>query len=79
MVTIEIFLVLAAIVVLIGLVVWRRDVKSGRIMRPKALTRARSVRDLFADTRSPAMMAGTADPARKAPAPGAGAGDKADA
>ena len=80
MVTIETFLILAAVVVLIGLVVWRRDIKSGRIMRPKALTRARSVRDLFADTRSPTMMAGTADPAGKAaPAPGAGAGGKADA
>ena len=78
MVTIEIFLMLAAIVVLIGLIVWRRDVKSGRIMRPKALTRARSVRDLFADTRSPAMTGGTNDPARKAgPAPGAGAGGTA--
>jgi len=80
MITIETFLVLSAIVVLIGLIVWRRDIKSGRIMRPKALTRARSVRDLFADTRSPAMTGGTDDPARKAPpAPGAGAGGKADA
>ena len=55
MVTIETFFVLSAIVVLIGLVVWRRDLKSGRILRPKALTRSRMVRDLFADTRSPAM------------------------
>ena len=55
MVTIETFFVLAAIVVLIGLVVWRRDLRSGRIMRPKALSRSRYVRDLFADTRSPAM------------------------
>jgi hypothetical protein len=55
MITIEVFFVLSAIVVLIGLVVWRRDLKSGRILRPKALTRSRLVRDLFADTRSPAM------------------------
>jgi hypothetical protein len=38
-------------------------------MRPKALTRARSVRDLFADTRSPAMMGDAKEPPRK-PAPG---------
>ena len=55
MITIETFFVLSAIVVLIGLIVWRRDLKSGRIMKPKALTRSRLVRDLFADTRSPAM------------------------
>lgn len=57
MLTIETFFMLAAFVVVIGLVVWRRDVRSGRILRPKALTRARYVRDLFADTRSPAMGA----------------------
>jgi hypothetical protein len=56
-VTIEGFFVLAAVVVVIGLVVWRRDVKSGRILRPAALTRARYVRDLFVDTRSPAVGA----------------------
>ena len=55
MITIETFFMLSAAVVLIGLIVWRRDLKSGRILRPKSLTRARSVRDLFADTRSPAM------------------------
>ena len=55
MITIEMFFVLSAIVVLIGLIVWRRDLKSGRILRPKALTRSRMVRDLFADTRSPSM------------------------
>ena len=70
MVTIETFLVLSALVVLIGLVVWRRDVKSGRILRPKALTRARYVRDLFADTRAPAMGGGL-HPDK--PAPGADA------
>ena len=80
MVTIETFLVLAAIVVVIGLVVWRRDIKSGRIMRPKALTRARSVRDLFADTRSPAMTGEVKEPPRK-PTTGTdgGGGDKAGA
>ncbi|CAG0980050.1 hypothetical protein BURK1_01695 [Burkholderiales bacterium] len=31
---IEIFFLLAALVVVIGLVVWRRDVKSGRVRRP---------------------------------------------
>ena len=72
MVTIEVFFVLAAVVVLIGLVVWRRDLKSGRILRPKALTRARYVRDLFADTRAPAMGAGG-----DKPAPGADAAGKA--
>ena len=55
MITIETFFMLSAAVVLIGLIVWRRDLKSGRILRPKSLTRARSVRDLFADTRSPSM------------------------
>ena len=54
MITIEIFFMLSALVVLIGLIVWRRDLKSGRILRPKSLTRARSVRDLIAATRSPA-------------------------
>ena len=73
MVTIETFLVLAAIVVLIGLIVWRRDIKSGRIMRPKALTRARSVRDLFADTRSPAMAGGPRTLAQAAAGPDDGA------
>ncbi|MEO8487501.1 MAG: hypothetical protein ABI585_14300 [Betaproteobacteria bacterium] len=61
MITIEVFLVLAAIVVLIGLVVWQRDLRSGRILRPKSLMRARSVRDLFVDTHSPAM-GGTTTP-----------------
>jgi hypothetical protein len=61
MITIETFFILSAVVVLIGLVVWRRDLKSGRIMRPKALTRARSVRNLFADTRSQAMPPPPAD------------------
>ena len=55
MITIETFFVLSAIVVLIGLIVWRRDLKSGRILKPKVLTRSRMVRDLFADTRSPSM------------------------
>jgi hypothetical protein len=72
MITIEIFFILSAVVVLIGLIVWRRDLKSGRIMRPKALTRARSVRDLFADTRSPAMTPPAADTeAKRRRAPGA--------
>ena len=66
MVTIETFFVLSAIVVLIGLVVWRRDLKSGRILKPKVLSRSRMVRDLFADTRSPAMGAGAPDPAADA-------------
>ena len=59
MVTIETFFILAAIVVLIGLIVWRRDLKSGRILKPKVLSRSpRMVRDLFADTRSRAMDGG---------------------
>jgi hypothetical protein len=67
MITIEIFFMLSALVVLIGLIVWRRDLKSGRILRPKTLARARSVRDLFANTRSPAMspQAPDADAARR--------------
>jgi len=67
MITIETFFMLSAAVVLIGLIVWRRDLKSGRILRPKSLTRARSVRDLFADTRSRAMSppAPDADAARR--------------
>jgi len=60
MLTIETFFILAAIVVLIGLIVWRRDLKSGRILKPKVLSRSpRMVRDLFADTRSPSMGGGT--------------------
>ena len=62
MVTIETFFVLATIVVGIGLIVWRRDYKSGRIPRPKPLIRSRYVRDLFADTRSPAMGGDGAKP-----------------
>ena len=61
MITIETFFVLSAIVVLIGLIVWRRDLKSGRILKPKVLSRSRMVRDLFADTRSPAMNGGGPD------------------
>jgi hypothetical protein len=54
MITIETFFILSAFVVLIGLIVWRRDLKSGRIL--KVLSRSpRMVRDLFADTRSPAL------------------------
>ncbi len=61
MITIETFFILSAFVVLIGLIVWRRDLKSGRILKPKVLSRSpRMVRDLFADTRSPAMGVGTA-------------------
>jgi hypothetical protein len=68
MLTIETFFVLSAIVVLIGLVVWRRDLKSGRILKPKVLARSpRMVRDLFADTRSPAMGADTKPPAADGP------------
>jgi len=72
MVTIETFFVLSAIVVLIGLVVWRRDLKSGRILKPKVLSRSRMVRDLFADTRSPAMNGGpdTVAPAKPRAKPG---------
>ncbi|MCE7877757.1 MAG: hypothetical protein DYH14_10600 [Betaproteobacteria bacterium PRO3] len=33
MITFELFLVLAAVVVVIGFIVWRRDVKAGRVMR----------------------------------------------
>jgi hypothetical protein len=56
MITIETFFILSAFVVLIGLIVWRRDLKSGRILKPKVLSRSpRMVRDLFADTRSPAL------------------------
>ena len=75
MITIEIFLVLSAIVVLIGLIVWRRDLKSGRILRPKALTRSRSVRDLFADTRSPAITGATGDGGSKVVEPKSRAGN----
>ena len=80
MITIETFFMLSAAVVLIGLIVWRRDLKSGRILRPKSLTRARSVRDLFADTRSPAMTGEVKEPPRK-PTTGTdgGGGDKAGA
>ena len=35
MTTIESFFVLAAFVVFVGLVVWRRDIRTGRIPRPK--------------------------------------------
>jgi hypothetical protein len=59
MITIETFFILSAFVVLIGLIVWRRDLKSGRILKPKVLSRSpRMVRDLFADTRSPAVGGG---------------------
>ena len=67
-VTIETFLVLAAVVVVIGLIVWRRDIKAGRIVKPNKLIRARSVRDLFADTRSPSM--GVPPDAAKSPPKG---------
>ena len=70
-VTIEAFFVLAAVVVVIGLVVWRRDIRAGRILRPKALTRARYVRDLFADTRSPAIGGEGVQPPEPAPSPDA--------
>ena len=35
MTTIESFFVLAALVVFVGILVWRRDISSGRIPRPK--------------------------------------------
>lgn len=50
MTTIESFFVLAAIVVFVGLVVWRRDLRTGRIPRPKRKLPATSLRERLGDT-----------------------------
>ncbi len=50
MITIESFFALAAIVVFVGVVVWRRDIRTGRIPRPKRKRPAMSLRERLADT-----------------------------
>jgi len=50
MTTIESFFVLAAFVVFVGLVVWRRDIRTGRIPRPKRRRPAMSLRERLGDT-----------------------------
>ena len=53
MTSIDTFFVLAAVVVLLGIVVWRRDIKTGRIPRPKPRGPSMSVRERFADRVAP--------------------------
>jgi hypothetical protein len=50
MTTIESFFVLAALVVLVGVLVWRRDIRTGRIPRPKRRLPAMSLRERLGDT-----------------------------
>ena len=50
MTTIESFFVLAALVVFVGILVWRRDVRSGRIPRPKRRVPSMSLRERLGDT-----------------------------
>lgn len=53
MVTMESFLVLAFAVVVIGIIVWRRDVKAGRVMRTTMRGPMTVMRDRFAHRASP--------------------------
>ncbi|MCC6378496.1 MAG: hypothetical protein IT519_06755 [Burkholderiales bacterium] len=64
MVTIEIFFLLALVVVVIGFVVWRRDVKAGRVMRTTARGPVTVIRDRFASRAAtpPAPEAGASAP-----------------
>jgi len=50
MTMVESFFVLAALVVLVGIVVWRRDIRSGRIPRPRRRMPALSLRERLGDT-----------------------------
>jgi len=50
MTTIESFFVLAALVVFVGILVWRRDIRSGRIPRPTRRGPAMSLRERLGDT-----------------------------
>jgi len=50
MTTIESFFVLAALVVFIGIVVWRHDIRTGRIPRPKRRGPVMSIRERLGDT-----------------------------
>ena len=50
MTTIESFFVLAALVVFVGILVWRRDIRSGRIPRPKRRVPSMSLRERLGDT-----------------------------
>ena len=50
MTMVESFFALAALVVLVGIVVWRRDIRSGRIPRPRRRMPAISLRERLGDT-----------------------------
>ena len=50
MTTIESFFMLAALVVFVGFLVWRRDVRSGRIPPPKRRGPSMSLRERLGDT-----------------------------
>ena len=50
MTTIEYFFVLAALVVFVGILVWRRDIRQGRITRPKRRLPSMSLRERLGDT-----------------------------
>ena len=71
MITIELFLVLAAVVVVIGLVVRRRDIKSGYVTEAAPDEPALSTRERFADT---GFMSASAWKARFARPTGGAAG-----
>ena len=70
MITIEAFFVLAAVVVVIGLVVWRRDVKAGRVMRTTMRGPVTVMRERFASrAAAPGGTAAASPPTTQPPAP----------
>jgi hypothetical protein len=70
MITIEVFFVLAAVVVVIGLIVWRRDVKAGRVMRTTMRGPVTVMRERFASRASASGSPPAAAPAESpTPAP----------
>lgn len=80
MITIEIFFLLAAAVVLIGLIVWRRDVKAGRVLRTSMRGPVTVMRERFAGrsaAAAPPPAATAAAPAKPPPVnpPGPDAGE----
>ncbi|HQU50338.1 MAG TPA: hypothetical protein PLM09_14635 [Casimicrobiaceae bacterium] len=73
MIGIEMFLGLAAVVVVVGFIVWRRDVKAGRVMRTTTRGPVTVMRERFTGRGAapPSAAPGPASPATKAAPSGA--------